>query len=570
MDRIRTTSTDNTNMMYLLIFILVVGTIVFFYWINPKRKLVENSKNLYNVSVEKMNKTYGTQKKDAETAATDAKESWDRNVIAIYKIIIEFLLFLILIVFNLYNPFSNMQNNLTATMIANGMILVMMLFEYFTDVFDTFFKDSLHSIESKTQTNETELSPELKDNYQNKLLVLMNTVSIGIFAILYMIWYRDNLFIVYAAIAYILSLFTIYDVPGFASEFYIFLLYYILNIPMVTMTVAHLNINVPTTTNGVYIPLLIAFYILTIIALATLGIVDLTNTHNVFTILGLIGLSFLYHAQTLTSSIYKTFVMILASIMLFIVLVHYIVMEHNWILYMTVYAVIIGTIIYASPKPDPSRIMSKIKPLDVTKEEIGLIIGELIFILGFIYTRTVAQKIYTKHGILIVNNPISIHEYNNVTVKEKPTYDYGISFWIFIKPMNPGAAPQATDFTTVLSYGGKPRISYNGYLNTIRVEIKTDAKKNIKLEDVEHVPLQKWNHMVINYVNGTCDIFMNGVLQSSTPDIIPIKESDSVQIGDVDGIQGSICNVILFTEQLTSPGITNLYEQFSEKNPPTI
>ena len=568
MDRIQ--NTNNKNMLYLLIFIVIVGTIIFFYWINPKRKIVQNSKNLYKSSIDKMNISYGTAKKEAEDSALDARESWDRNLLAIYKIIIEFLLFITAIVFNVYNPFSRFQNKLTLTMITNVFFLAAIIGAYLSNTVDTFFKDNLHSIDSEIPKNTSEDSPELKDNYPNKLLVLMNTVSIGISCILYMIYYRDNLFVVYAAVFYILSLFTLFDVPGFSSEFYIFLLYYILNIPMVTMVIAHLNINIPDTTNGVYIPLLIAFYILTIIALATLGIVDLTNNKNVYTILGLIGLSFLYHAQTLTASIYKKFLSIVSIIILLIVLVHYIIIQHNWILYMTIYALIIGGIIYLAPKPNPTYMLRRVNSGTVSKEEMILLVAEIIFVIAFIYMRTVAQKIYTNHGYQVLNNPVTLREYTLVTIKEKPKYDYGISFWVYIQPMNPGAAPQATTFTTILSYGGKPRISYNSSLNTMRIEIKTESKKNVTVDDIKNVPLQKWNHIVINYVNGTCDTFINGSLHSSTDDVIPIKEYESVQIGDLDGIQGKICNVILFNEQLTASKINDLYHQFSEKNPPTI
>jgi hypothetical protein len=572
MDRINVPQ-NNKKMMYLLVFIIIVGIILFFY-INPKRKIVENSKQLYKISIDKMNTSYGKAKKEAEESATNARYSWDANLLAIYKIIIEYLLFILAIVFNLYNPFSKIEYKLSATMGVNFLLLGAILFEYFTDVIDTFFKDNLHSIDSVDEKPNKKVHPNLQDNYHNKLLVLLNTVSIGIFSIMYMVWYHDNLFIVYALISYILSLFTLFDVPGFASEFYIFILYFILNIPMVTMTVAHLNIPMTSTTHGVYIPLLIAFYILTIIALTTLGIVDIYNTDNVFVILGLIGISFLYHAQTLTNSIYRTFLFIVSMIMLFIVVIHYIIIQYDWILYMVIYSMIIIATIYFAPKPNPA-LLGRLKPAEISKEEIGLLAAEIIFILAFIYIRTINKKIYTTNGYQIINNPVSLEEYNNITLKEKPTYDYGISFWVYIQPMNPGSAPQATEYTTILSYGGKPRVSYNGVLNTMQIEIKTDGKIGSKpvskiVANIKSFPLQKWNHVVLNYVNGTCDIFMNGELHSTQKDVIPIKESESIEIGTKDGIRGSLCNIILFNEQLSASGIKALYHQFSGKNPPTI
>ena len=262
-------------------------------------------------------------------------------------------------------------------------------------------------------------------------------------------------------------------------------------------------------------------------------------------------------------------------IMLFIVVIHYIINQYDWILYMVLYTITILGIMYVAPKPDPSTVLNRLKPVPITNQELGLLAAEIIFILLFIYLRTINKKIYTANGYQIVNNPVTIHEYSNTTLKEKLNYDYGISFWVYIQPMNPGSSPQATEYTTILSYGGKPRVSYNGVRNTMKIEVKTDGKVDNKPENklvakIYTVPLQKWNHVVVNYVNGTCDIFMNGELHSTKTNIIPIKDSDSVEIGTVNGIQGSICNVILFNKQLSSSNIKDLYDQFSGKNPPTI
>jgi len=561
---------DTKDILYIMFFLFVLGCIVYYIWIHPKKTIVENSKNVYNSSITKMNTTYGKARKDAEDSANESKKSWDKNVNSIYKIIIETTLFIIAIFFNLYNPFYNYENPLPLTMAANAVLLGMILFEYTSSVVDEYLKNTFNSIDSVLPKDEPEKTPSYDNTEPNKMLALFLTWGICICSLGAMSWYTDRIFIVYAVIAYILSLFTMFDVPGFSSNFYIFILFFIVNIPIVTLVTSRLNIDVPSQYNGIYIPLLIAFYMLTIIMLTTLGIVDLYDNQNVYIILSLIGLSFLFYAKSLTSSIYQTFLFVISMIILFIVTLHYIVVQQNWILYMFLYTLVIGIVLYIAPVPAAVNALGNIQPIaQITTKEITLLSAEVIFILIYIYIRSVNKSVYTQHGEQIVNNPVTLKDLTNIKVKNKPMYDYGISFWFFIEAMNPSFGPQATEYTTILSYEGKPNVSYNGTLNTIQIEIKTESK-NIKVDVIKSVPLQKWNHIVINYVNGVCDIFMNGELHSSKTDVIPIKDAKYMDIGATDGILGSICNVILFHQQITSSNIKNLYNQFSEKSPPVI
>jgi hypothetical protein len=216
------------------------------------------------------------------------------------------------------------------------------------------------------------------------------------------------------------------------------------------------------------------------------------------------------------------------------------------------------------------NLISTTKSSTITNREIILLTTEVAIILIFLYIRSITKNRYTKHGQLIINNPVNLDDYTRVKLDNSSSYNYGLSFWIFIHPMNPGSAPQATDYTTVLTCTDKPIITYNSLLNTMRIEMKTDSRQRKIVDEIKSFPLQKWNHIVMNYVNGTCDVFLNGELHNSKIEIIPIKESNEVEIGSEDGIQGKMCNVIFFNKHLSSSKIKELYLEFSEKNPPTI
>ena len=136
--------------------------------------------------------------------------------------------------------------------------------------------------------------------------------------------------------------------------------------------------------------------------------------------------------------------------------------------------------------------------------------------------------------------------------------------------MNPSSKPQATTFTSIFSYGDKPYISYNSTKQSMRIGMKTDSGVIKKVDEIETIPLQKWNHIVLNYGNGTCDVFVNGELHGTKIEIIPVKDVDTLVIGDDDGIDGKMCNIIFFKNQLTSTKIKQLYNEFAYKNPPTM
>ena len=136
--------------------------------------------------------------------------------------------------------------------------------------------------------------------------------------------------------------------------------------------------------------------------------------------------------------------------------------------------------------------------------------------------------------------------------------------------MAPNSVQQANEYVTILSYGNTPRISYCGSLNTLRVEMQNESKKMRIITTIRDVPLQKWNHIAINYVDGICDIFINGELQNSKKNVVPYNTSSEIIIGSHHVIRGEMCNVIVFHESFTPSKIKQLYNDFKDKNPPTF
>jgi hypothetical protein len=143
---------------------------------------------------------------------------------------------------------------------------------------------------------------------------------------------------------------------------------------------------------------------------------------------------------------------------------------------------------------------------------------------------------------------------------------YSISFWVYINPHS------LTDPVPIFNYGGgKPALFFitdknTGYFISMFSNINSD----------KHVygitlPFQKWNYFVYSYINGTCELYINGELvyidnlQGDTP---TYDVNDIIVVGRDRGLYGSICNVCYFKNPLSQAAVVATYNLLSMQNPP--
>lgn len=149
-------------------------------------------------------------------------------------------------------------------------------------------------------------------------------------------------------------------------------------------------------------------------------------------------------------------------------------------------------------------------------------------------------------------------------------YNYGISFWVFIRAQPPNFGEQYNNYTSILNYGEKPNILYNGRLNKLKIVMNNGRDKKPVEHIIDNFPLQKWSNIVINYDSGILDIFMNKKLLTSIKGVIPYMNQDQITVGEYDGIGGGICNVVYFPISISKERIDMNYKILSNKNPPII
>ena len=219
----------------------------------------------------------------------------------------------------------------------------------------------------------------------------------------------------------------------------------------------------------------------------------------------------------------------------------------------------------------------------------SIVLMVICIILFFLYFKlpSFEEKIALQGGTQLVNNPVNTNKlytlagYQELNNTDEFDYQYGISCWVFIDAMPPNTNPSYNNYTSILNYGNKPNILYNGTTNTLMIVmeqkgLKTDNAKAHELDDngnkiiykKENFLLQKWNNIIINYIGGTLDIFLNNELVKSEIEVVPYMSLDNLTIGTDNGINGGICNVVYFKTPLTAPNIYYLYNLVKDKTPP--
>lgn len=218
---------------------------------------------------------------------------------------------------------------------------------------------------------------------------------------------------------------------------------------------------------------------------------------------------------------------------------------------------------------------------------IVLIVICIVLFLLYFKLPSLEEKIALQGGSQLVNNPVNTNKlytlagYQDLNKTDEFDYQYGISSWVFIDAMPPNTNPSYNNYTSILNYGNKPNILYNGTTNTLMIVmeqkgLKADNAKTYELDDhgnriiykKENFLLQKWNNIIINYIGGTLDIFLNNELVKSEIEVVPYMSLDNLTIGTDNGINGGICNVVYFKTPLTAPNIYYLYNLVKDKTPP--
>lgn len=224
-----------------------------------------------------------------------------------------------------------------------------------------------------------------------------------------------------------------------------------------------------------------------------------------------------------------------------------------------------------------------------------------VYLVKYIVLPKMHENKAQQGGTLIVNKPLALNTVNTLGgYKElnaipdfvpseyninNPTYPYNymfaMSFWLFLDgSFNQNSQNNVND-TIVLDIFNIIKIYYNSQQNTLKFKVLKNDKTQplgdttnnnddyVYLYGLENILQQKWNNIVLNYNNGTLDIFYNGTLVNTSTNVVPNMEYNTIVSGEnTNGIQGGICNVNYFNKPLTNDQIYFLYNTMKSVTPP--
>lgn len=204
----------------------------------------------------------------------------------------------------------------------------------------------------------------------------------------------------------------------------------------------------------------------------------------------------------------------------------------------------------------------------ITTRPVWVLFGiEILLILLYFILPKIFDKIIKHDGIVLLSNPTSLRDekiignfdiLNKKGEKDKFNYNYAISAWIYLEAMPSSTNSSYSHNSTILSYGGKPNIYYNGNKNELVISAKIGNEDKIIFTSKD-IPYQKWFNLMINYQGGIMDIFIDNKLLLSVKNVVPYMTYDNITIGSKKGIYGFISDVNYFNKAITKDKISWIY-----------
>jgi hypothetical protein len=66
------------------------------------------------------------------------------------------------------------------------------------------------------------------------------------------------------------------------------------------------------------------------------------------------------------------------------------------------------------------------------------------------------------------------------------------------------------------------------------------------------------------------DVFLNGILVGSKPNVAPFMSFENLTAGQPNGIHGGICNIMYYNKILSKGYIQAMYKVLSERDVPYV
>jgi hypothetical protein len=223
--------------------------------------------------------------------------------------------------------------------------------------------------------------------------------------------------------------------------------------------------------------------------------------------------------------------------------------------------------------------------LQLAKKEYTVVIIlliEIALIASKFLIPKIFNKVITNDGIVLTDKVYPLEIKNHVPIPRSlkiltKSVNYGVSSWIYIHPVPNNTNEAYVQNTSLINCGNVPDMQFNAEKGAIIFSVDvTDAngsKRTVIVPDKKtqrdvKIIYSRWNNVFVNFIDGGMDIFVNGDLVISEPNIIPYQNPNGVNIGSSPGIYGEMCNLVYYKTPVLAQNIKLMYESMKDMNPP--
>jgi len=223
--------------------------------------------------------------------------------------------------------------------------------------------------------------------------------------------------------------------------------------------------------------------------------------------------------------------------------------------------------------------------LQLAKKEYTVVIILLIEI-ALIASKFLIPKLFNtvinSDGVALTNKvyPLEMKSMVSIPLTMKlmnKNLNYGVSSWIYIHPVPNNTNEAYIQNTSLINCGNVPDIQFNAekgaLIFAIDVTDVNGGKRTVIAPDKKtgkdiKIIYSRWNHVYVNFLDGGMDVFINGDLVISEPNIIPYQNPNGVIIGSSPGIYGEMCSLVYYKTPVLAQNVKLMYESMKNMNPP--
>lgn len=143
-------------------------------------------------------------------------------------------------------------------------------------------------------------------------------------------------------------------------------------------------------------------------------------------------------------------------------------------------------------------------------------------------------------------------------------YHYAITSWVYLQEV------QSNEIQRIYSFGNRPSLYYDPIEASLMVIMNYGTSKQKTLYKTNKLLFQRWNFIVMNYKNGTLDLFINNNLVGTYPSVLSVlNKEDILLVGSKENERiGGICNMKYYELPLGIRKIDTIYKSFHNKKIP--